>query len=117
ERVSLITLARLARLSQHHFCRAFKQSFGTPPQGYLLQRRIERAKVLLADRANSITDVALTLGYAFSSSFTLAFRKITGQTPSELRRNVTSEAGHRKNGQNDSRRGGGGPPLPPLNHH
>jgi AraC family transcriptional regulator len=89
ERVSLITLARLARLSQHHFCRAFKQSFGTPPQGYLLQRRIERAKVLLADRANSITDVALTLGYAFNSSFTLAFRKITGQSPSEFRRNVT----------------------------
>ena len=89
ERVSLVTLARLARLSQHHFCRAFKQSFGIPPQGYLLQRRIERAKVLLADRANSITDVALTLGYAFNSSFTLAFRKITGQTPSEFRRNVT----------------------------
>ena len=89
ERVSLITLARLARLSQHHFCRAFKQSFGIPPQGYCLQRRIEQAKVLLSDRANSTTDVALTLGYAFSSSFTLAFRKITGQTPSEFRRNIT----------------------------
>jgi AraC family transcriptional regulator len=89
ERVSLITLARLARLSQHHFCRAFKQSFGIPPQGYLLQRRIQRAKMLLSDRANSITDVALTLGYAFNSSFTLAFRKITGQTPSEFRRNIT----------------------------
>ena len=57
--------------------------------GILLQRRIERAKVLLADRANSITDVALILGYSFNSSFTLAFRKITGQTPSEFRRNVT----------------------------
>jgi AraC family transcriptional regulator len=88
ERVSLITLARLARVSRHHFCRAFKRSFGTPPQGYLLQRRIERAKALLADRANSITDVALTLGYAFNCSFTVAFRKITGQTPSEFRRNV-----------------------------
>ena len=89
QRVSLVTLARLARLSQHHFCRAFKQSFGIPPQGYLLQRRTERAKVLLSDRANSIKDVALTLGYAFNSSFTLAFRKITGQTPSEFRKNVT----------------------------
>jgi AraC family transcriptional regulator len=89
ERVSLVTLARLARLSQHHFCRAFKQSFGIPPQGYLLQQRMERAKVLLSDRANSITDVALSLGYAFNSSFTLAFRKITGQTPSEFRRDVT----------------------------
>jgi AraC family transcriptional regulator len=89
ERVSLVTLARLARLSQHHFCRAFKQSFGIPPQGYLLQRRMERAKVLLSDRTNSITDVALILGYAFNSSFTLAFRKTTGHTPSEFRRNVT----------------------------
>jgi AraC family transcriptional regulator len=49
---------------------------------------MERAKVLLSDRANSVTDVALTLGYAFNSSFTLAFRKITGQTPSEFRKNV-----------------------------
>jgi len=50
---------------------------------------IERAKVLLSDRANSITDVALILGYSFTSSFTLAFHKITGQTPSEFRKNVT----------------------------
>jgi len=89
EQIPLVTLARLARLSQHHFCRAFKRSFGIPPHGYHLQRRMERAKVLLSDRANSITDVALILGYSFNSSFTLAFRKITGQTPSEFRRNVT----------------------------
>src|SRR5215468_8820101 len=89
EQIPVVTLARLARLSQHHFCRAFKRSFGIPPHGYHLQRRMERAKVLLSDRANSITDVALILGYSFNSSFTLAFRKITGQTPSEFRRNVT----------------------------
>jgi AraC family transcriptional regulator len=88
ERMSLVTLARLARLSQHHFCRAFKQSFGIPPHGYRLQRRVQRAKVLLSDRATSITDVALILGYSFTSSFTVAFRKITGHTPSEFRRNV-----------------------------
>src|SRR5260370_936287 len=88
-KISLVTLARLARLSQHHFCRAFKQSFRIPPLGYHLQRRMERAKVLLSDRANSITDVGMTVGYSCTSSFTLAFRKITGQTPSEFRRNVT----------------------------
>jgi AraC-like DNA-binding protein len=54
---------------------------------------MEQAKVLLSDRTNSITNIALTLGYAFNSSFTLAFRKITGQTPREFRRNVISEAG------------------------
>jgi AraC family transcriptional regulator len=87
EQISLVTLARLARLSQHHFCRAFKQSFGIPPHGYHLQRRMQQAKVLLSDRATSITEVGLISGYANSSSFSLTFRKITGQTPSQFRRN------------------------------
>ncbi len=88
EHVSLATLAQLTRLSQHHFCRAFKRSFGIPPHSYHLQRRIQQAKVLLSDRTTSITDVALSSGYYNSSSFSTAFRKITGQTPREFRRNL-----------------------------
>src|SRR4029077_16493603 len=80
------TLAQLARLSQHHFCRAFKQSFGVPPHQYHVQRRIEQAKLLLADRAISITDIGLTLGYSQTSCFSVPFRKNTGWTPSEYRR-------------------------------
>jgi len=87
EQISLVTLARLARLSQHHFCRAFKQSFGIPPHKYHLGRRMQHAKALLSDRATSITEIGLRLGYSNSSSFTLAFRKITGQSPSRFRRN------------------------------
>src|SRR5262249_31283225 len=89
ERLPLVSLAQLARLSEHHFCRAFKRSFGIPPHSYHLQRRIERAKALLSDHANSITDVAIILGYSFTSSFTLSFRKITGHTPTEFRRKLT----------------------------
>ena len=87
EQISLVTLAQLARVSQHHFCRAFKKSFGVPPHGYHLRRRMQQAKLLLSDRAISITEVAMNLGYSNSSSFSLSFRKITGQTPSEFRRN------------------------------
>jgi AraC family transcriptional regulator len=87
EQIPLRMLAALARLSQHHFCRAFKQSFRIPPHGYHLQRRMQQAKVLLSDRATSITEVGLILGYANSSSFSNTFRKITGQTPSQFRRN------------------------------
>jgi len=76
-----ISLIALARLSQHHFCRAFKRSFGIPAHQYHIQRRIVRAKVLLADRANSITDVALILGYSQTSTVSVAFRKTTGRTP------------------------------------
>jgi AraC family transcriptional regulator len=86
EQICLATLAQLARLSQHHFCRAFKKSFGVPPHQYHVQRRIEQAKLLLADRSISITDIGFTLGYSQTSSFSVAFRKTTGWTPSEYRR-------------------------------
>jgi AraC family transcriptional regulator len=86
EQIVLATLAQLTRLSQHHFCRAFKQSFGVPPHQYHVQRRIEQAKLLLADRSISITDIGFTLGYSQTSSFSVAFRKNTGWTPSEYRR-------------------------------
>jgi AraC family transcriptional regulator len=86
EQISLGTLAKLARLSQAHFCRAFKQSFGVPPHGYHVERRIEKAKALLAERNASVTDVGFALGYAHTSSFSVAFRKITGRSPREFRR-------------------------------
>jgi AraC family transcriptional regulator len=92
EQVSLSKLAELVRLSEHHFCRAFKQSFGIPPHQYLVQRRMEAAKLLLASRTNSITDIALSLGYAQTSSFSSAFRKTTGWTPTVYRRNLNEPA-------------------------
>jgi AraC family transcriptional regulator len=80
DQISMTTLARLARLSESHFSRSFKQSFGVPPHEYLVQRRMEKAKALLAERA-SVTDVGFALGYSYTSSFSAAFRKITGHSP------------------------------------
>jgi AraC family transcriptional regulator len=48
EQISLTTLAGLVGLSPYHFCRAFRQSFGTPPHRYHSSHRIERARTLLA---------------------------------------------------------------------
>lgn len=86
DQISLGTLAELVRLSQSHFSRAFKQSFGVPPHEYHVQRRIEKAKTLLAERDASVTDVGFALGYSHTSSFSVAFRKITGRSPREFRR-------------------------------
>jgi AraC family transcriptional regulator len=88
EQISLATLARMARLSTFHFCRAFKQSFGIPPHRYHTNRRIERAKVMLAERKHSVTEIGLAVGFSETSSFTAVFRKFTGQTPSRYHRSL-----------------------------
>jgi AraC family transcriptional regulator len=87
EPISLAALARLVGLSGCYFCRAFRQSFGVPPQRYQLMQRIERAKTLLAKHAASVTDVSLSVGYNDTSAFCTAFRRVTGLTPSAYRRN------------------------------
>jgi AraC family transcriptional regulator len=84
--VSLTTLAQVVRLSPYHFARSFKQSFGEPPHRYWTSRRIERAKILLADRNTSIIEIALAIGFGSASSFSTAFRRIAGLTPTDYRR-------------------------------
>jgi AraC family transcriptional regulator len=88
EQISLTTLARLVRLSPYHFCRAFKQSFGMPPNRYHTSRRIELAKILLAKHAASVTEIGLTLGFSQTSSFSAAFRRTTGFTPTGYHRSL-----------------------------
>jgi AraC-like DNA-binding protein len=88
ERIPLASLARLVRLSPHHFCRSFKQSFGMPPHRYYNSRRIEQAKTFLAKPGLSVTDIGLTVGFSDTSSFTAAFRKAMGCTPTDYRRNL-----------------------------
>jgi AraC family transcriptional regulator len=88
EPIPLAALAKLVHLSSYYFCRAFKQSFGIPPHRYHTKRRIERAKTLLADPASSVTNIALELGFSETSSFSAAFRHMTGITPTEYRRTL-----------------------------
>jgi AraC family transcriptional regulator len=84
ETISLSTLSELAQLSPYHFARAFKHTVGMPPHRYHMNRRVERAKALLA--ARSVTEVAMAVGFAETSSFSSSFRRVTGMSPSEFRR-------------------------------
>jgi AraC family transcriptional regulator len=88
ESISLAALANLVRLSPYYFCRAFKQSFGVPPHRYHVNRRIEQAKSLLVNPSQSVTDIALALGFSETSSFSAAFRRATRVAPTEYRRTL-----------------------------
>jgi AraC family transcriptional regulator len=86
EEISLTALARLADLSLHHFARAFTRSFEMPPHRYHMARRMDRAKNLLQRPALSVTQIGIQIGFRETSSFTKAFRRFTGLTPTEYRR-------------------------------
>jgi AraC family transcriptional regulator len=90
-KLTLPKLASVARLSVFAFVRSFKSGTGLPPHRYVLRRRIERAKVLLADAALNIADVALRCGFGDQSAFTTTFRRLTLQTPSAFREGLRGQ--------------------------
>ena len=93
ERIPTAVVARLVGLSRFHFCRTFKQSFGTTPHQYQTNCRIEQAKDLLAGCARSVTDIGLMVGFSTSASVAAAFRRATGFSPSEYRRSLPLDEG------------------------
>jgi AraC family transcriptional regulator len=86
DEITLNTLAELVDLSLYHFARAFKQSFGVPPHRYHMNRRMDHARSLLQRSALSVTQIGIQIGFRETSSFTRAYRKFAGVTPSEFRR-------------------------------
>ena len=87
--VSLAALASEAGLSRFHFCRAFKESTGLSPHAWLRRHRLEQAMNMLRESDTSIVSIAAELGYASQTAFAAAFRKLTGETPSDWRRRAS----------------------------
>lgn len=87
--LTLAELAATCRLSPFHFARSFRRSTGQPPHAYVTNRRIARAKDLLADRRASVIDVAAAVGFDNPGHFAKVFRRSTGVTPSRYRRGLT----------------------------
>ncbi len=82
---TLEILARQVGLSPSHFCHAFKKSMGVPPHQYVIQRRVGKAKALMADRRLNLTEIAMQCGFNGSSQFSTVFRRATGMSPSAYR--------------------------------
>ncbi|MBC3198823.1 helix-turn-helix domain-containing protein [Pseudomonas poae] len=85
EPISLGLLAGLCALSEYHFARMFRQSFGLPPHQYLLARRLACARNLLRGGVLPLGEVALMCGFSSASHFNQRFRQAMGATPGDYR--------------------------------
>jgi AraC family transcriptional regulator len=88
EDISVADLANVACLSVFHFARAFAATMGVPPHRYVSQRRLESAKEMIATGRASLSEIAIDCRFSSQWSFTRAFRRATGMTPSEYRRRL-----------------------------
>ena len=78
-------LARIAVVSEAHFIRTFKDTFGETPHRYLQRRRVERSMYLLRETDRSVTEICLEVGFGSLGTFSRTFRDIVGESPSEYR--------------------------------
>ena len=79
-------VAAAVRLSPSYFSHAFKESFGQSAKSYIIERRIERAKRMMLDGADSLAHIALACGFSDQAHFCRTFGGLMGQTPSRWRR-------------------------------
>jgi AraC family transcriptional regulator len=86
EEFNLERLAAQAGLSKFYFNRLFKAAMGVSPSHYQITLRLDEAKRLLRETKRSVVEISLDVGYAGPSHFAQLFRKETGLSPSDYRR-------------------------------
>jgi AraC-like DNA-binding protein len=83
--LDLRTLAALAFMSEAHFIRSFRSTFGETPHRYLQRRRIERAMYLLRTTGIDVTGICMDVGFSSLGTFSRTFTEIVGESPSRFR--------------------------------
>ena len=78
-------LARIAEVSEAHFSRTFRATFGETPHRYLQRRRVERAMFFLRSTDRRVTDLCFDVGFTSRGTFSRTFGEIVGETPSSYR--------------------------------
>src|SRR3954447_12765321 len=86
------TLARLAHVSDAHFIRTFRATFGETPHRYLQRRRVERSMFLLRETDRPVSDICLEVGFTSLGTFSRTFREIMGESPTAYRRRAIARA-------------------------
>ena len=86
EPLDIGALARIAYVSEAHFIRTFRATFGETPHRYLQRRRVERAMFLLRSTDRSVTDICIETGFSSLGTFSRTFTEIVGEAPSAYRK-------------------------------
>ncbi|GDY25573.1 helix-turn-helix domain-containing protein [Agarivorans sp. Toyoura001] len=86
QKISVAQLAGCVYLAESQFYQRFRQQNGITPHQYVLRKRFELAKQLLADITLSLQQISDSCGFASQSSFTSAFGTFFGQSPARYRR-------------------------------
>ena len=86
EPLDVPSLASIACVSEAHFIRTFRSTFGETPHRYLQRRRVERAMFLLRATGLSVTDVCLEVGFNSLGTFSRTFKEIVGESPAAYRK-------------------------------
>lgn len=88
EPLSLELLAEEAHMNKYYLSHAFKREYGVSPINYMISRRIEESKYLLAETDLSMSQIAQLLGFSSLSYFSQVFRRTQSVTPMEYRRDT-----------------------------
>jgi AraC family transcriptional regulator len=84
EDLTLVELAHVAGFSVSHFKPLFKQATGVPVHRFVLERRVERARLRLMEGKHSRTDIALEAGFTHPSHMARCMRRVLGLSPSQI---------------------------------
>ncbi len=88
QEIAIEDLLEITHLSKSYYLDMFRQYIGTTPHNYLLSSRITKAKEMLETTDKSITQIADETGFRDVSAFSVRFSKMTGQSPSQYRKNA-----------------------------
>lgn len=92
ENITIDTLSNVTFLSRSYLIHIFSKEYGEPPISYLMKRRVEESRYLLAKTDYSILDIGLMVGFSSGSYFSQSFRRLEGISPKEYRRRARIEA-------------------------
>lgn len=88
EPLTLDQLSEEAHINKYYLSHIFKQEYGISPINYMISRRLEESKYLLAETDLSMSQIAQLMGFSSLSYFSQVFRNTQGVSPKEYRQNL-----------------------------